>query len=208
MFSGAIKLLDLNDYLAPAEDCVVVANNKKITIKNDEKVPSLIPKSTKQGPTKINLTDCLACSGCVTSSEKLLVEEQSMSKFAELAVNALQKFVIVSPQPLLALANHFRVSEKKLLAALNPFMNKLFGVEFVLEMSLFVELSNQFAFEEFESRKNGSLILSSECPGFVCYAEKVLGEVTVSQISKVKPPQLIAAQCIKNMIAAQFKLVC
>lgn len=78
-----VKLTDLDDYLAPAQDCIVLdaskskAGKAKLTIEDElgpPKKPSLIKQ--KEGDTKasVNLYDCLACSGCVTSSEVVLME--------------------------------------------------------------------------------------------------------------------------------------
>ena len=33
MFSGTVKLADLNDYIAPAQDCVIMANENSQKIK-------------------------------------------------------------------------------------------------------------------------------------------------------------------------------
>lgn len=43
-------------------------------------------------------------------------------------------------------------------------------------------------------------MLSSECPGWVCYLEKVLGDKLVPFASTIKPPQLVAAHILKNII--------
>jgi len=35
MFSGAVKILDLNDYIKPAEECVVITSGKDKNLKID-----------------------------------------------------------------------------------------------------------------------------------------------------------------------------
>lgn len=47
------------------------------------------------------------------------------------------------------------------------------------------------------SRKEKTLI-GSECPGWVCYAEKTLTEQVVKLMSRVKSPQQILARLIKE----------
>lgn len=44
-------------------------------------------------------------------------------------------------------------------------------------------------------------MLSSECPGWVCYLEKVLGEKFVKYASPVKTPQLVAASLLRRVLA-------
>ena len=83
IFMNLVKLTDLDDYLSPAQDCIVLdaskskAGKAKISIE-DELAPPKKPNLIKQkdGETKgtVNLYDCLACSGCVTSSEVVLME--------------------------------------------------------------------------------------------------------------------------------------
>ena len=41
-------------------------------------------------------------------------------------------------------------------------------------------------------------ILSSECPGWVCYAEKQVGEEAFPFMSKVKSPQQLCARLVKS----------
>ena len=45
-------------------------------------------------------------------------------------------------------------------------------------------------------------VLSSTCPGWVCYAEKVHGAAVTAHLSKVKSPQQIAGTLVKYGYAA------
>ena len=82
-----VKLTDLDDYLTPAQDCIVMdtakskAGKAKLTIQDElsmeipvPKKPNLIKKKEGEDKATVNLYDCLACSGCVTSSEVVLME--------------------------------------------------------------------------------------------------------------------------------------
>ena len=51
MFSGVVQIADINDFINPSQSCV-----KPILTDN------------KSDSTKINLIDCLACNGCITSA--------------------------------------------------------------------------------------------------------------------------------------------
>jgi hypothetical protein len=86
-------LSNIDDYLAPAQDCVVAPilpskevepeeeSNKSIKIEiEDDLGAALDPESQKPNIIKskdqvasITLADCLACSGCVTTAETMLI---------------------------------------------------------------------------------------------------------------------------------------
>ena len=207
MFSGAVKILDLNDYIKPEDECIVLIKGKKITLDSEslksafnEEPPMSIIKTNKANVAKIALTDCLACSGCITSSETLLVEEQSIKSLLENYSNFKRRFVLISPQSLSAISHKFNIPEKSLLLKLNQFFISNFGFDFVLEISFFIELANEFAYQEFIENKSNKVIFSSECPGWVCYAEKVLGDQFLELISKIKTPQLFASEIIKQLM--------
>lgn len=70
MFSGTVKIMDLNDYIKPAEECVVMTKNK-VNIDDKIELPDLI--RNKETKAEIKLDDCLACSGCITTSETILI---------------------------------------------------------------------------------------------------------------------------------------
>jgi len=82
MFSGTVKLADLDDYIMPSQDCVILSKGKSVKIgasDSDSKVlnikkPSLFKKVEGSEKATVNLYDCLACSGCVTSSEVILMQ--------------------------------------------------------------------------------------------------------------------------------------
>ena len=83
-----VKLTDLDDYLMPAQDCIILdaakskAGKAKLGTIEDEltqekvvpKKPNLIKQKEGDDKASVNLYDCLACSGCVTSSEVILME--------------------------------------------------------------------------------------------------------------------------------------
>eukprot|EP00971_Amphidinium_carterae_P200918 3987085-Amphidinium_carterae.2 len=94
-FSGGVKLGDLDDFLSPAQDCVKplieAAGGGSAKLDNGADAiaveaaplvqkPNLI-KSKQSGNDpkaqigQVTLSDCLACSGCVTSAETVLLQE-------------------------------------------------------------------------------------------------------------------------------------
>lgn len=70
MFTGVIKLAQIDDYIAPSQNCIQ---------------PKIMKKDQKLEKATITLNDCLACSGCITSAESILIEQMSVKKFVSLA---------------------------------------------------------------------------------------------------------------------------
>ncbi|RAL65095.1 hypothetical protein DID88_001202 [Monilinia fructigena] len=80
--SAILSADDLNDFISPGVACIKPIetlpaakpsedNELEISFNTDAPLPSDLP------PAQISLTDCLACSGCVTSAEAVLVSLQS-----------------------------------------------------------------------------------------------------------------------------------
>eukprot|EP00939_MAST-03C_sp_MAST-3C-sp1_P001978 g1978.t1 len=92
----------------------------KITIDLDDEVDITKKKKNTWGSIKetvmqtaqITLNDCLACSGCVTSAETVLIEQQSAKAFYEEARSSKRKLLVISisEEARASLANHFNVS--------------------------------------------------------------------------------------------------
>lgn len=83
----------------------------------------------------ILLQDCLACSGCVTSAETVLLEHQSEAEFlSKLADPDTTVVVSISPQSRAALAAFYGLSPAEALQKLTGFLKGL-GVRAVLDIS-------------------------------------------------------------------------
>lgn len=232
MFSGTVKLLDLNDYIKPGEECVVLkksetaTKSQKIEVLFDgTDVKSDLIKPNAEQKAEISLGDCLACNGCITTSEALLIQEQSAESLRQNYLKHKFRAAIVTPQSLSSIALHFKISLEEAYFRISSFFRRKFEFDLVLDCLAFVELGKYFSFQEFcklhslpssgsnqffdyfQNSKEGlagpkqveSTLICSECPGWVCYLEKVLGDSVIPYASKVKPPQLIAAEMIKNL---------
>eukprot|EP00163_Fabomonas_tropica_P030229 TRINITY_DN6754_c0_g2_i2.p1 TRINITY_DN6754_c0_g2~~TRINITY_DN6754_c0_g2_i2.p1 ORF type:complete len:103 (-),score=13.90 TRINITY_DN6754_c0_g2_i2:1028-1336(-) len=92
-FSGAVTVDTLDDFISPSQECI-----KPVEVKKDDKTVARIEIGQEGGPSlqintdgstqelkkaEITLQDCLACSGCVTSAETILIEQQSHHEFLE-----------------------------------------------------------------------------------------------------------------------------
>ncbi|POS87278.1 hypothetical protein EPUL_000772 [Erysiphe pulchra] len=199
-------------------------------------------------PAQISLTDCLACSGCVTSAEAILVSLQSHTEvLAELdsapalriksdgssLVNPEQGGKIyvasVSPQSRASLAAAFGVSQREagymieqLLSGTKGIKNRavyrnyfhyvvdtnvarnaclVLGVDEVIaslpggEVGLAPKYS-----EESQAKKP---ILTSSCPGWICYAEKTHPYI-LPHLSKLKSPQAVSGTLLKTILSKKF----
>lgn len=81
--SAILSADDLNDFISPGVACIkpietipvqkTEDNSNAYEVTTEEKVAASEPPP----PAQISLTDCLACSGCVTSAEAVLVSLQS-----------------------------------------------------------------------------------------------------------------------------------
>ncbi len=86
----ANKLSDLDDFLKPSLECIKpLLPTAKINMTSDIIMidtglkPDLI-KSSGDKIASVTLTDCLACSGCVTSAETVLIQQHSTEEFLKL----------------------------------------------------------------------------------------------------------------------------
>ena len=95
MLSGIVQLADINDFINPSQSCVK-------PILSDEKT------------TKINLIDCLACNGCITSSETILIEEHSINKYYSQSKDKLN-IIVLSYQSLESLIYKYNLTEEKII---------------------------------------------------------------------------------------------
>ncbi len=88
-FSGVLQLTDLDDFIAPSQECIkpVKVDKKKkggaggprIRVGDDGSYTEELTdgSSRRLAKASITLADCLACSGCITSAETVLIEQQS-----------------------------------------------------------------------------------------------------------------------------------
>ncbi|CAM0145661.1 unnamed protein product [Urochloa decumbens] len=218
-FSPALQASDLNDFIAPSQDCIISLNkssssSRRLPIKQKENTVSTKPL---EEAVKISLKDCLACSGCITSAETVMLEKQSLGDFIARINSGKTVIVSVSPQSRASLAAFFGLSQSQVLRKLTALFKSM-GVKAVYDTSSSRDLSLIEACNEFVSRyqKNQSSIgqeaaanlpmISSACPGWICYAEKTLGSYILPYISSVKSPQQAIGAAIKHHVVEKLGL--
>jgi iron only hydrogenase large subunit-like protein len=121
-FSNSLKIIDLDDFVSPSQECIKPV---KINVNENSKVSEiqidlngnffqLNSDGTKDKleKTKIELSDCLACSGCVTSAESILVNQQSTEEFLK-SINKGSTFIVsISPQSMASIGAYFSLDLK------------------------------------------------------------------------------------------------
>jgi cytosolic iron-sulfur assembly component 3 len=275
-FSSALRLTDLDDFLGPSQACVLPDLNGTPQPQNAQ-----LPGESAEKPTaSVALADCLACSGCVTSAETVLVTAQSVDEFLRMAPRregegggeregdsaaaAPSSLVVtLAPQAAAALGVHFQRPASDVYTVLGAALTRAGFRGFPLASSaaggrdddgwepvrvLDSNLGRVFSLvetaAELRSRlrqagrrvgrggspadsssaeaapaanNNGNSsnassdadapppaplpMLSSACPGFVCYAEKKYGSEVIPHISTVRSPQQIMGSLVKRVAA-------
>ncbi|KAF2156071.1 iron hydrogenase [Myriangium duriaei CBS 260.36] len=258
--SAILSADDLNDFISPSVACIKPVE----TLPSSEapKHPENPYEVTTEDaaavanapPAQISLTDCLACSGCVTSAEAVLISLQSYqevlttldaypelplpqtrqeagneAKWQNLAQVDGRIFVAsVSPQARASIAATYGVSER---AAGNMIQQLLSGEQglrsggkhgsgfaWVLDTNALREIALVAAVDEvdavaFGRESTGDFtrrfhtpkkpVLTSACPGWICYAEKTHPHI-LPHISKLKSPQALAGTLIKTVLSRRF----
>ncbi|KAL2101110.1 hypothetical protein ACEWY4_002871 [Coilia grayii] len=226
-FSGVLQLTDLDDFITPSQECVkpIKVEKKhgrslaKIQIEDDGNYFQVNQDGRKQKleKAKITLNDCLACSGCITSAESVLITQQSHEELYKVLRQNKQRsggeqqvvVVSVSPQSRASLAAHFGLSSSDAGRRLTSFFKSL-GVHYVFDTSFsrnfsLLESQREFIqrFQRKEDDKKALPMLASACPGWICYAEKTHGEFILPYISTTRSPQQMMGSLVKNYFAEQ-----
>lgn len=173
-FSSALVLTDLNDYIAPSQACI-----KPVEVeKSENKGPSEIKVDgegayyeisqdggeEKLESASISLNDCLACSGCVTSAESVLISMQSQDELFKilqdnkLAIEQNQPHnhrtivISISPQSRASLAAKYQLTPLQVHRKLVYFFKHFLGAHHVFDTAFTQDLSLVESAREFVDR--------------------------------------------------------
>ncbi|XP_017858537.1 PREDICTED: probable cytosolic Fe-S cluster assembly factor GI11683 [Drosophila arizonae] len=225
-FSGALQLTDLDDFITPSQECikpVTIDKTKsktgsKITVQADGYYEESESGKQKLQKVEITLQDCLACSGCITSAEGVLITQQSQEELLKvLRENERLKasgdsdqvrtiVFTIAVQPLISLAHRFELGVEEAARHLSGYLRQL-GADYVLSTKIADDLALLECRQEFVERyrDNANLsMLSSSCPGWVCYAEKTHGNFILPHIATTRSPQQIMGVLVKQMLAEKL----
>jgi iron only hydrogenase large subunit-like protein len=235
-FSNALRLSDLNDFLAPSQSCIkpmldaasapptasgasAAAGSRKkahIEIGVDGQYSEVSADGSTRVPlpqAKITLNDCLACSGCVTSAETVLITAQSVDQVrADLAaalahVPPRPVVVTLASQSVASLAARHNLSMLATYRRLVHVLRSQFGVARVCDAAFARDVALLETLDEFVARRRDSQplpLLASSCPGWVCYAEKAHGALVLPFMSRTKSPQQLMGSLVRQLLAPQL----
>ncbi len=182
----SVFISNLDDFIAPGQACVNPLVNKvatqtektsasKITLETDfsttefemKQEPNLIrsrdAQQTQGKVATISLNDCLACSGCVTTAEAVLVQQQSYDRLLEKLAendnegeNETMIVVAISPQSRCSIAEKLNITQSEAFLRISTILKSL-GCKYILDSSSAGDVSLIEASEEFIYRiKNSS----------------------------------------------------
>ncbi|VDM37681.1 unnamed protein product [Toxocara canis] len=178
-----------------------VKNESLVNIRGKAAASSVENKDeTSKKKVIVSLNDCLACNGCITSAETILIREQSTPKLLEGFAVCSLRIVTVSPQSVCSIAVKHHLSVELTARRIARRLKRL-GATYVLDSSFARYLTLALSYDEFMQRRHQQPILTSSCPGFVCYAEKTNGDLLVPHISRVRSPQAIMGALVKDYLA-------
>lgn len=128
----------------------------------------------------ITLNDCLACSGCITSAESVLIGQQSNVEFLKICDGIRDgceyrlydnMVVSISHQPVLSFAAKFKIPPLEARSKLSGLFRKL-GASYVYDLTLATEMSllecGRDLVERFRtgsSNRSKLPVIASACPG-------------------------------------------
>lgn len=276
---------DLNDFISPGVACIkpietLPAQPEASVRQPPRPIPSSAPTDQSQNPyevttedkvaasqppppAQISLTDCLACSGCVTSAEAVLVTLQSHTEVLTtldryrslhapwLAYNGTTNgtpngvngnhvegrlFVAsVSSQTRASLAAVFSISEAEAGNMISQLLSGPSGLgaggahgsdfTWVIDTNAVREaclvaaadevataLSPKASTKSSEPGSEGAIdttprkpILTSACPGWICYAEKTHPYV-LPHLSRLKSPQALTGTMVKSILSQRYNV--
>lgn len=216
MGGASFFLGDLNEYIAPGAACV------------------LPPAPT----VALSLADCLACAGCVTSAETVLVAQQTAGVVREALARNRDVWAVVAPTSRTAIAQALNLSVLDAHKLILVYLYSVLKMRAVLDTAVAERLSLLCTVDEFLTRwersasasadvnaSNGTNqpcsgttqlntnpyladsitagfpMLASECPGWVCYAEKRQAAL-LPHISRTRSPQQITAALARLVLGA------
>ncbi|KAK6459411.1 nuclear architecture related protein [Scheffersomyces xylosifermentans] len=228
--SAILSADDLNDFISPGAVCIkptaqltnkendTLNENGEVEIQIDSEgnpleISKIDGKQKSLSPAQISLADCLACSGCITSAEEVLVAQHSHEELIKalkekINNNSNKVFVAsVSHQTRASLATAYNLTVEEVDKLLvNLFINQM-GFKYIVGTSLGRKLSlineAQILIEKKEQNNLDGPILSSICPGWVLYAEKTHPYV-IPKMSTVKSPQQITGCLLKTLAAHEL----
>ncbi|KAF7315649.1 Fe-hyd-lg-C domain-containing protein [Mycena indigotica] len=230
-------LADLNDFISPSQACIKPVEqvdkplqklpggaSTEIQVDSGGSYYEVASGSGKKlEPAQISLNDCLACSGCITSAESVLITLQSHTEVLSFldsntaAPVGSRKIPVISiaPQSLASLATAVssrtgvHTTPRQILRRVRLFCESVLGFAHVFDTTFARHVSHWEHLKEFQERRadsqtHGRLpMLASACPGWICYAEKAHSEI-LPFIATTKSPQQVMGTLVKDWMGKKW----
>ncbi|KAF2094495.1 iron-sulfur cluster assembly associated protein-like protein Nar1 [Rhizodiscina lignyota] len=256
--SAILSADDLNDFISPGVACIKPIETLPAQQPGDGSNPYEVTTEDKVAasnppPAQISLTDCLACSGCVTSAEAVLVSLQSHTEVLNTldaypslplpwsehrATNGYRNgihnglnghsngqgwnerdgkiFVAsISPQSRASLAALYNISSGSAGHLIEQLLRGPSGLAsggqhgshfaYVLDTNVCRDIALVIAAQEVEgtAKEPKKPILTSACPGWICYAEKTHPHI-LPHLSRLKSPQALTGTLVKSLLWKKY----
>ncbi|CCK70744.1 iron-sulfur cluster assembly protein NAR1 KNAG_0F00750 [Huiozyma naganishii CBS 8797] len=191
---------DLNDFISPELACTKTTEVTHEPSGVDPNGEYVVEKESEAvSKVSITLSDCLACSGCITSSEEIMLQRQSHDVFLKRDTSR-PLAVSIAPQCRVSLATHYGMTVQEFdLCLINVFQQR-FGAQYVvgIEYGRIISLHRTIeAVRQWKAQQEGAApCLSAIDPGFTIYTEKTKNEL-VPLLVNVKSPQQTTGHLLK-----------
>ena len=206
-FSGAVQVADVSDFVEPASSCALGLDQGEARPRPAGEAVVGTRESRQGGDSaasskvQISLQDCLACAGCVTSAETVLLAQQSAPALRELLSTRDRSVgVSVAEASRAALAHSLGTCTRDAALLLRRSLKRR-GAFTVCEQAVPAALSRAETLAELREREHsdGPLpLLVSACPGWTCYAEASQhAHPAVPHLSSVKSPTALASELMR-----------
>lgn len=224
--SSALQVADVNDFLTPATACVLPLGGGAVasldTAPPGSVLAPIIPTATAastgvrnvQHTAKVTLSDCLSCSGCVTSAETVLLSSANLDTAREVLLSArsstvrqeLYVVVALSQQAVASVAVQIGLSLDEAACVLASFLKDSLHVDCVMDLAFARQFAlHESAVEFIDRHQSGEkVVVASACPGWITYAEKTQGQDVLDTISLVRSPQAIAGALVPRLLAEEL----
>lgn len=147
-------------------------------------------------PLKLTLSDCLACSGCITSEEERLLEQSDYRKLIE---DDSEQHFMISPYSKVriycAMFEGQDLSYQSFEKSLAEFLKTSCNAVEVIDTSYYQMAVLEMVADEFFS--SSVPMITSDCPGIVAYIERS-GEHLLGNLCRVLTPQQICAVTLQK----------
>lgn len=207
MFSSAVVLTDLNDFIEPSQECIKPISIQKSTLGANVSMKNgnyyQVEKDGSEQLLKeasITLNDCLACSGCITSAETVLIAMQHEQELLSVLKERKGRIIVVSisSQSRASLGAKWGMNKQQIWNALCFYFKQVLLMDDVFDVDFARDLSLLSTAKEFLNRfSTGKAMLSSSCPGWICYAEKT-HPVIIPLLDTSKSPQQVMGSLVKD----------